>query len=428
MWKPILDAASCQAAAIHVEQIVRALRSSQERARERRSGLFSGWQGESLLAAYAEHAWGSQEVLCAQVESFLDAAIAALAAEPRNTGLCSGSSGIAWAALHLDHLAGTSFLDEDSFCEIDAQLSSAVADAADSRAADLIEGVVGIGVFALERLPSARAEQLLGAIIRKLDALAQTTPQGMTFFRDPASAGALERRRFPEGFAYTGVAHGVAGVMALCSAAAAAGIEAERSTRLVSEAYRWLQGCRLPDDHAATYSVHWSPTEPLQSNMNSWCHGDPGMSVALLAAARHIGAWDIESDTLQVARKAAIRRLELERSQCLCHGTAGMGHMYNRLYQATGEELFRRAAEYWFSELLAQLGKRPVNLLPPESGIDSLQAERQGFDPRGLLWGMAGVGLALIAATTDIEPAWDRVLLLSIPMSPLPQEGAGHGR
>jgi hypothetical protein len=33
----------------------------------------------------------------------------------------------------------------------------------------------------------------------------------------------------------------------------------------------------------------------------------------------------------------------------------------------------------------------------------------------GLLTGTAGVGLALLAATTPIEPAWDRALLVAIP-------------
>jgi hypothetical protein len=32
---------------------------------------------------------------------------------------------------------------------------------------------------------------------------------------------------------------------------------------------------------------------------------------------------------------------------------------------------------------------------------------------RRLLYGAAGVGLGLLAATTDVEPTWDRVLLLN---------------
>ncbi|MBI3726400.1 hypothetical protein HY251_20940, partial [bacterium] len=34
-------------------------------------------------------------------------------------------------------------------------------------------------------------------------------------------------------------------------------------------------------------------------------------------------------------------------------------------------------------------------------------------DDPGFLTGASGIGLALLAASTDLEPAWDRLLLLS---------------
>jgi hypothetical protein len=44
-----------------------------------------------------------------------------------------------------------------------------------------------------------------------------------------------------------------------------------------------------------------------------------------------------------------------------------------------------------------------------ERTIDSVRMDM----PSGLLNGLAGIGLALLAATTPIEPRWDRLLLLS---------------
>ncbi len=76
----------------------------------------------------------------------------------------------------------------------------------------------------------------------------------------------------------------------------------------------------------------------------------------------------------------------------LCHGAAGLLHVFNRLHQATGDGLLVDAARRWFEPALAL----PV----PEDRF---------------LEGRAGVDLALLAACTDVEPAWDRVLLLSGP-------------
>jgi hypothetical protein len=42
----------------------------------------------------------------------------------------------------------------------------------------------------------------------------------------------------------------------------------------------------------------------------------------------------------------------------------------------------------------------------------------------GFLSGVAGVGLALLAAVTDFEPLWDRVLLVSIPPKLSESKGA----
>ncbi|HEX7277236.1 MAG TPA: lanthionine synthetase LanC family protein, partial [Acidimicrobiales bacterium] len=74
----------------------------------------------------------------------------------------------------------------------------------------------------------------------------------------------------------------------------------------------------------------------------------------------------------------------------LCHGAAGLLHVSNRLYQATGDERQAAAARRWLEPALTL----------PVAGA-------------GFLEGRAGVGLALLAATTDVEPEWDRILLLS---------------
>jgi class I lanthipeptide synthase len=51
-------------------------------------------------------------------------------------------------------------------------------------------------------------------------------------------------------------------------------------------------------------------------------------------------------------------------------------------------------------------------------GFSALSAKADGRyweGDRGLLTGASGIALALLAATTSIEPAWDRMLLVSTP-------------
>jgi hypothetical protein len=80
-------------------------------------------------------------------------------------------------------------------------------------------------------------------------------------------------------------------------------------------------------------------------------------------------------------------------------------HAFNRLYQATGELALRDAARLWLDRLLA--------MRRPGDGIGGFVFPDVDDDP-SLLFGAAGVALVLHAATTAIEPEWDRCLLYSV--------------
>ena len=56
--------------------------------------------------------------------------------------------------------------------------------------------------------------------------------------------------------------------------------------------------------------------------------------------------------------------------------------------------------------------RRTLAFRRPGRGIAGFTAH-DGAD-RSLLTGAAGIGLALLAASTAVEPAWDRILLLDL--------------
>jgi hypothetical protein len=78
----------------------------------------------------------------------------------------------------------------------------------------------------------------------------------------------------------------------------------------------------------------------------------------------------------------------------MCHGTAGVAHIFHRLALATGEEIAAVAARRWLDRLIAERDALPR-------------------DDASLLTGTAGIALVLQAAISDDEPSWDRLFLLS---------------
>jgi hypothetical protein len=97
---------------------------------------------------------------------------------------------------------------------------------------------------------------------------------------------------------------------------------------------------------------------------------------------------------------------------CLCHGSAGLSLLYQRLWVATGDPFFRDQATMWFDRTLA-IGEQGTGGIGGYRNFDNKRG--QWTDAIGIVDGAAGIGLSLLAATSDVEPLWDRVMLLSLP-------------
>jgi hypothetical protein len=84
------------------------------------------------------------------------------------------------------------------------------------------------------------------------------------------------------------------------------------------------------------------------------------------------------------------------------------------MYQTTGDRELAEAARIWFGQVFAL--RRPGNAIAgfPAWDISPTGAETW-VESAGFLMGAAGVGLALLGAVSPVEPAWDRLLLVSLP-------------
>jgi lantibiotic biosynthesis protein len=417
-WRPLLEGDLANQAWEAVGAIAQALevRSSPE------FFVGGGAAGVALFHGYLAKAMGQEaEHHAARAEQLLEEAVEALATTPMRAALYSGFTGIAWAAEHLgcllgDETSGTEEEEEDMSEEIDQALLTALGRQSWAGDYDLISGLVGFGVYALERFPRPSAVRCLEAIVDRLDESAEKKGQEVTWFTPPEMLPSTNRDHSPLGHYNVGVAHGVPGVIALLADACRLGIREEQARPLLEGAVRWLVSQQLAEQRGACYPSWVGPgVEPRPSRL-AWCYGDPGIAATLLYAARAIGMEEWESTALTIAAHAASAEPEDAgvRDAGLCHGAFGLAHLYNRIHQAGGGELFADAARVWY-----RLG---LEMRKPEGGIAGFEAWRPGPDMEmgweadpGFLTGAAGVGLALLAAVTPVEPDWDRLLMVAIP-------------
>jgi lantibiotic modifying enzyme len=414
-WKPLLqgDLAAQALAAVH--DIAAALESRQESESGRYASLAGGLSGQALFYTYLALKTGD-DAAAERAAQLVEQAADVLADTPLAANLYTGFAGVAWT---MEHLRGRLFEEdgdeEDPVQEIDEALLSPLQRSPWPGDYDLITGLVGLAVYALERLPRPTAVTLLGHVVDRLAETADVSEEGAAWFTRPEDLPEWQREFHSKGSYNLGVAHGLPGVVAVLGGAAAAGIEKARP--LLDDAVRWLLARRQDPSVGSCFSTSYAPWEPPSSSRLAWCYGDPGVAATLLTAARAVGepAWEREALDVVLAAIARPESTSGIRDAGLCHGAAGLGHLFNRMYQTTGEERLAEAARFWF--------QRALDLREPGEGVGGYRSwgtigsginDLGWRNEPGFLEGSSGIGLALLGAISDVEPAWDRVLAISV--------------
>jgi len=419
--RPLLDGAARHVALRRVAEIADALdrdpdawplSRADDPAGLRSASLASGRAGLALFHAWAARA-GADANGEARAATRLGEAFDLVASRTMNASLFCGFTGVAWVA-HLLTPQG----EEDPVAEVDDALLGALDDDGFAPPYDLIDGLAGIGVYALARLPRPAARRMAERVVDRLAERASAESVGRSW-----RSGAASRRALASGVATTadapywnlGLAHGVPGALGFLARALRAGVRATQARALLEDGAAWLVAQRLPAGAGGAFADFVAEDVPPEPARLAWCYGDPGAALGLLAAARALERADLESVALDVARLAARRPLEGSAvvDTGLCHGSAGLAHVFHRLARATGDATCLAAARRWLAETLVP---RPERGGVAGFATYSFERVREGeyVEDPCLLTGAAGVGLALLAATTDVPPAWDAAFLMDV--------------
>jgi len=393
IWQPLLDGESAQAAL----QLVRAI--AREVAKVTGASV-----DRTVFWAYASHALDEPFANAAYDAALADLVALVMAGAAHPMLYNEGLAGMGWALAHVID-------DSDGLlARIDRTMLEIVAQPSWRGDHDLTQGLVGYGVYFLERLrgaePAGRAREGLERVVDHLAATAERTAGGARWFTQPDLMQPHIRALWPHGRYDCGVAHGSAGVVALLARAAALPDPPRAARSLGEEAARWLIAQRrAPGPVGGRFPALVVPDQqPVEPTRSAWCYGDLGVAAALWSAEQHLGiAGGLARETALDGTVRPTVHFNIE-DVALCHGSAGIAHLYNRFYQATRDPAFAEAARQWYAATVV---------------TDTLEA-LPGFALWGAHWhrlldGAMGVGLALIAAATRTEPAWDRILLCDLP-------------
>jgi lantibiotic modifying enzyme len=357
--------------------------------------LAGGAAGVALYFSYLARVNGDERS-AADGRRWLAAAIRALPRLAPGPSLIDGVTGVAWAVNHVGDEQMASIVGG----AVDCALLDVLALTPPERAHDLASGLAGFAVYSLAAPSTPLAGEVRSAILDRVEELAVEEDAGLTW-PAPSLAPSGPRATCSADCSRLGVARGAPSIVGVLARYVAAGVEVERALPLLEGAMEWLIDAtplargtapewRGPEDSAARRGVG---------------HGDPGAVAAMLSAARATGndAWEREATERArgLVRSPDTRRGV--RDGGLCHGASGLGHLLHRLGRATGDDALLSAARLWI--------ERVVAMARPGTGLGGFAALAGDI---GFLNGAAGIGLALLSATSNVAPDWDQVLLIDV--------------
>jgi lantibiotic modifying enzyme len=272
---------------------------------------------------------------------------------------------------------------------------------------DLIGGTTGIGLWALTLAEDTCGSDLVNQALDHLSQTAQVTPDGICW-KTPAGRLRNLDRKVPEELEFDlGVAHGIAGVIGFLTRCVELDVQRGRCARMLELSCRWLCSQKLDARSESVFGFVARDRKPARL---AWCYGDVGIAMILYRAAAALGCEELRNLSMLAADCAAARPAEnsgvLDHS--LCHGTAGLVHVFSAIYRSGGSENTRKAWHYWLDVLLK--ARMPA---APLSGYRYWNGLARTYELRaGLLEGISGIGLVLLSQA-DAGLGWDWPFLVS---------------
>jgi lantibiotic biosynthesis protein len=396
-WKPILEGDKLIRAKIIIDSIIKTTPASYiDRS------LMYGKGGIVLWLAYLGKYTNDPQVLRNSENIFNELLNELSDFSDQEFSFGKGAIGNSWVLAHLIRL-GVLTVPEDFFSDVIPEFENAGLRMIHEGNYDYILAGLGAVLFFLEigeKTPSER-------IFEQLKANSIAIGNGITWRESP-----IIRNKNAQEEAYNfGLAHGVPGIISIFGLLHINGVCSEDSLSLIRKTGNWLLSNSFTFEKSlAKFPFSAGNNETPFPTSIRWCYGDLGIAYSLYITGKNTNIKSLEFEGLELAKNCILRNSESKDivDAHLCHGTAGIAHIYNRFYNHTSDEIFRDAAIFWFDETFKRFNPDLI------FGFRAWKGPEHGWQNfSGLLEGSAGIGLALISAISEVEPKWDRCLLLS---------------
>ncbi len=320
--------------------------------------------------------------------------------------LSNGRAGINWL---FTYLYRNDFLyreDLEALCSDEEQLAAIALDMLADGNYDLLHGATGIAYYLLYRKAGADEKWFTHFFDLLHNCMRKSAPGGCIPEYD------FEAQDIKPGITNLGLAHGISSLLKLCCHCYTEGVCTTQAAGFAQNIIHYLLAHVNPDSTQNYFANTTGPGKEAGGfSRLAWCYGDLSAGYILQQAAMLFSNTKLAHFAHELLLHTTERKTAAETGVAdagVCHGTAGIVHLYNRLWHLQRIPAFRDARDYWIEQTL---------------GMASLQDEGTGYKKyhpasgaylhdNGLLEGIAGIGLVLLSYITE-DFGWDYCLMLN---------------
>jgi lantibiotic modifying enzyme len=318
---------------------------------------------------------------------------------------CSGISGLAWTC---EHLVKHEFIESEEISflkDVVPYLLSKMNTDFNNGNYDFLHGGLGIGYYfinsiSIDKTLSNKGNKILFSHLKNSSIKSKDDCKWASILNDTKQKG------------YNlSLSHGMSSI-AICLAKLFA------RYHHIYELKNYLQGTvnYIIRQQFSEPDMSYFPTLSLENNTSKysrlgWCYGDLGIAQALLISAKMLNNTQLADFAIKVFLHSSNRRdlkVNFVIDAGLCHGSAGIAHIFNRLYQTTKNAVFEESSKYWMQQTLALYQQGGL------AGFKKWNGTNKGWENSyDLLDGIIGIGLSMISHLNSNLMEWDECLLLN---------------
>ena len=203
------------------------------------------------------------------------------------------------------------------------------------------------------------------------------------------------------------LSHGMVGIVLILIKIYQEKIDCNITKELIYNSINYILSTRMERGNRSLFPSSVRAGRP-QSSRLAWCYGDLNVAWCLWSASKIFKENDWANMALDIFNECAHRRSAEETSVVdagICHGSAGLAYFFKRVYEETGDHVFKETANFWVKDLMNK---------------DVFEDCRSGYKYNHLgkwyesytfLEGIPGIGLVLLSFLGGDE-YWKKFILL----------------